>query len=153
MNGRLGHSLDRYMKAQLRLAGGRRKPGRDGLSSDITRGQGPTVYLRDLRDLRADYETAQRSADGLSELGRRRHPLDATHLRVHGRWRRPAQYDPHILRTVSSLQQLLWPELECWLARLAATCVLIHLFARRAHRASAISSNADVAAQAPMEEI
>ena len=29
------HSLfDRYMKAQLRLAGGRRKPGRNGLSSD-----------------------------------------------------------------------------------------------------------------------
>ena len=33
------HSLfDRYMKAQLRLAGGRRKPGRHGFSSDTPRG-------------------------------------------------------------------------------------------------------------------
>ena len=32
------HSLfDRYMKAQLRLAGGRRKPGRHGFSSDTPR--------------------------------------------------------------------------------------------------------------------
>ena len=91
------HSLfDRYMKAQLRLAGGRRKPGRHGFSSDwpatshvtpsraaareVATGRppptrttplrplalsfpsplisshtpgefGPTVYLRDLRDL------------------------------------------------------------------------------------------------------
>ena len=48
------HSLfDRYMKAQLRLAGGRRKLGRNGLSSDRPREcVDPPEYLRDLRDLR-----------------------------------------------------------------------------------------------------
>ena len=47
------HSLfDRYMKAQLRLVGGRRKLGRNGLTSDIPReGADPPEYLRDLRDL------------------------------------------------------------------------------------------------------
>ena len=48
------HSLfDRYMKAQLRLAGGRRKLGRNGFSSDRPREcVDPPEYLRDLRDLR-----------------------------------------------------------------------------------------------------
>ena len=48
------HSLfDRYMKAQPRLAGGRRKLGRNGSSSDIPREcVDPPEYLRDLRDLR-----------------------------------------------------------------------------------------------------
>ena len=48
------HSLfDRYMKAQLRLAGGRRKLGRNGLRSDIPREcVDPPEYLRDLRDRR-----------------------------------------------------------------------------------------------------
>ena len=47
------HSLfDRYMKAQLRLAGGRRKLGRNGFSSDRPREcVDPPEYLRDLRDL------------------------------------------------------------------------------------------------------
>ena len=47
------HSLfDRYMKAQLRLAGGRRKLGRNGFGSDIPREcVDPPEYLRDLRDL------------------------------------------------------------------------------------------------------
>ena len=47
------HSLfDRYMKAQPRLAGGRRKLGRNGFSSDIPREcVDPPEYLRDLRDL------------------------------------------------------------------------------------------------------
>ena len=40
------------MKAQLRLAGGRRKLGRNGFSSDIPREcADPPEYLRDLRDL------------------------------------------------------------------------------------------------------
>ena len=49
------HSLfDRYMKAQLRLAGGRRKLGRNGFSSDRPREcVDPPEYLRDLRDLAA----------------------------------------------------------------------------------------------------
>ena len=47
------HSLfGRYMKAQPRLAGGRRKLGRNGSSSDIPREcVDPPEYLRDLRDL------------------------------------------------------------------------------------------------------
>ena len=47
------HSLfDRYMKAQLRLAGGRRKLGRNGFSSDRPREcVDPPENLRDLRDL------------------------------------------------------------------------------------------------------
>ena len=41
------------MKAQLRLAGDRRKLGRNGLTSDIPREcVDPPEYLRDLRDLR-----------------------------------------------------------------------------------------------------
>ena len=46
------HSLfGRYMKAQLRLAGDRRKLGRNGLSSDIPREcVDPPENLRDLRD-------------------------------------------------------------------------------------------------------
>ena len=40
------HSLfDRYMKAQLRLAGGRRKPGRHGFSSDTPRGSLALPYI------------------------------------------------------------------------------------------------------------
>ena len=40
------HSLfDRYMKAQLRLAGGRRKPGRHGFSSDSPRGSLALPYI------------------------------------------------------------------------------------------------------------
>ena len=35
----------RYMKAQLRLAGGRRKPGRHGFSSDIPRGSVALPYI------------------------------------------------------------------------------------------------------------
>ena len=39
------------MKAQLRLAGGRRKLGRNGFRSDIRREcADPPEYLRDLRD-------------------------------------------------------------------------------------------------------
>ena len=47
------HSLfGRYMKAQLRLAGDRRKLGRNGLSSDRPREcVDPPENLRDLRDL------------------------------------------------------------------------------------------------------
>ena len=47
------HSLfdSLFMKAQLRLAGGRRKLGRNGLTSDIPREcADPPEYLRDLRD-------------------------------------------------------------------------------------------------------
>ena len=69
------HSLfDRYMKAQLRRAGGRRKLGRNGLSSDRPREcVDPPEYLRDLRDdlrvlrvlrVRAD----ARAADGARRL-------------------------------------------------------------------------------------
>ena len=48
------HSLfDRYMKAQLRLAGGRRKLGRNGFRSDLPREcVDPPEYLRNLRNLR-----------------------------------------------------------------------------------------------------
>ena len=58
------HSLfDRYMKAQLRLAGGRRKLGRNGFSSDIPREcVDPPEYLRDLRDLRARRTSARTRA-------------------------------------------------------------------------------------------
>ena len=45
--------FNRYMKAQLRLVGGRRKLGRNGLSSDRPRGCLALPNLRDLRDLRA----------------------------------------------------------------------------------------------------
>ena len=37
--------FDRYMKAQLRLAGGRRKPGRHGFSSDTPRGSLTLPYI------------------------------------------------------------------------------------------------------------
>ena len=37
--------FDRYMKAQLRLAGGRRKPGRHGFSSDTPRGCRALPYI------------------------------------------------------------------------------------------------------------
>ena len=47
------HSLfDRYMNSQLRLAGGRRKLGRNGFRSDIPREcVDPLEYLRYLRDV------------------------------------------------------------------------------------------------------
>ena len=37
--------FDRYMKAQLQLAGGRRKPGRHGFSSDTPRGRLALPYI------------------------------------------------------------------------------------------------------------
>ena len=49
------------MKAQLRLAGGRRKPGRHGFSSDTPGEFGLTVYLRALRDQTAESRLAAAS--------------------------------------------------------------------------------------------
>ena len=59
------HSLfDRYMKAQLRLAGGRRKLGRNGFSSDRPREcVDPPEYLRDLRDLLRRPPSRQAASD------------------------------------------------------------------------------------------
>ena len=62
------HSLfDRYMKAQLRLAGGRRKLGRNGFSSDRPREcVDPPEYLRDLRDQLRFGGTTRRAVAALS---------------------------------------------------------------------------------------
>ena len=73
------HSLfDRYMKAQLRLAGGRRKLGRNGFRSDLPREcVDPPEYLRNLRNLRLLQRgccTALRRASGRGPLGALRRP-------------------------------------------------------------------------------